>query len=863
MATITVTTAADVVSAGDGVLSLREAVQQANATTAADAIVFASALEGQTLTLTQGQLTLSADLSIDGDRDDNGSEAAISGGGVSRVLAVAGVQTDVTLNDLAILDGNTLSPSGDSGGGGAGIWVEAGLSLQLNGCTISGNDSLDAFGAGAGVFVGVGGRLQMQSTTISDNLSYGAGGGLFLASSSSAVITGCTIQSNLATEFSSTGNSAKGGGIYAIDADVQVLNSTILQNGSVFGGGIHVKDAELEIGESTVASNRSGGFMGYGSGGGLRLDGGSTRILNSTITNNTDYAGPYGRFLDGAGIANSGLLALENTIISGNVSSGSYQYSGEPFTANDDVQGRISFSNGHNIFGSSVDGGIAGDEEFVSATLLFATVTSDIGGGVFGNNGGATPTVALRDAIDNPAVSGAEPVAAGAVDQRGVARPNPAASNPDIGAFELNQTALSTTASPNNDVLTGTAAANTLGGLEGADLLLGLAGNDTLNGSLGNDTLRGGLGNDILNGAGEQDTASYRDATAAVIVSLAGGTSTGALGADILSGIESLEGGSGGDSLTGDGLANGLSGLTGNDRLYGLTGNDRLYGGAGDDLLEGGFGDDWLDGGADIDTVSYVGDAYPLAVTINLTIGQVTRSGEVDRLQGIENADGTNNADTLFGDTLANRLGGAGGADTIKGLGGDDVLIGGLGNDSLDGDAGLDLADFTSGTAVTVDLSLAADRATQGAEVDTLLEIEGAIGSANADTFRGDALANLFRGQGGKDTATGGAGADDFDYDAPAHSTVGAARDVITDFTPGVDDLDLSTIDARSATPAVNDAFTFLAVRGAAFTGAGQVRWYQSSGVTLVEANLDANLAPDLQIQLTGLKTLSSGDFVL
>ena len=41
MATLTVTTAADVVNAADGVLSLREAVVQANATGAPDTIVFA------------------------------------------------------------------------------------------------------------------------------------------------------------------------------------------------------------------------------------------------------------------------------------------------------------------------------------------------------------------------------------------------------------------------------------------------------------------------------------------------------------------------------------------------------------------------------------------------------------------------------------------------------------------------------------------------------------------------------------------------------------------------------------------------------------------------------------------------------
>ena len=130
-------------------------------------------------------------------------------------------------------------------------------------------------------------------------------------------------------------------------------------------------------------------------------------------------------------------------------------------------------------------------------------------------------------------------------------------------------------------------------------------------------------------------------------------------------------------------------------------------------------------------------------------------------------------------------------------------------------------------------------------------------------SFRGDGLANLFRGLGGTDTLTGGTGTDLFDFDATAHSTVGAARDVVTDFAPSGDKLNLATVDARSATAAVNDAFAFLATPGAAFTAAGQVRWYRSGGNTLVEANLDTDLGADLQIELTGLKTLSAVDFVL
>ena len=48
MATFTVNTTADVVDGNLSVLSLREAVSQANATVAADTIIFATGIEGNT-----------------------------------------------------------------------------------------------------------------------------------------------------------------------------------------------------------------------------------------------------------------------------------------------------------------------------------------------------------------------------------------------------------------------------------------------------------------------------------------------------------------------------------------------------------------------------------------------------------------------------------------------------------------------------------------------------------------------------------------------------------------------------------------------------------------------------------------------
>ena len=51
---------------------------------------------------------------------------------------------------------------------------------------------------------------------------------------------------------------------------------------------------------------------------------------------------------------------------------------------------------------------------------------------------------------------------------------------------------------------------------------------------------------------------------------------------------------------------------------------------------------------------------------------------------------------------------------------------------------------------------------------------------------------------------------------------------------------------------------------GAGFTGvAGQLRWFQSSGMTFVEGDTNGNQLADFQLQLTGLKALTANDFIL
>ena len=85
--------------------------------------------------------------------------------------------------------------------------------------------------------------------------------------------------------------------------------------------------------------------------------------------------------------------------------------------------------------------------------------------------------------------------------------------------------------------------------------------------------------------------------------------------------------------------------------------------------------------------------------------------------------------------------------------------------------------------------------------------------------------------------------------------------DIIADFAPGTDKIDVSGIDAIAAT-AANDAFTFIG--SAAFSHqAGQLRFETVGGQTSIHADIDGDGFADMQIMLQTAVALTAGDFVL
>ena len=278
---------------------------------------------------------------------------------------------------------------------------------------------------------------------------------------------------------------------------------------------------------------------------------------------------------------------------------------------------------------------------------------------------------------------------------------------------------------------------DTLRGDENVNKLWGRGGRDVLEGRGGADTLDGGSDN---------DTASYAHSPGGVTVDL---TLTGPqatennhdAAGDTLIGIENLEGSNHSDRLTGDDGAN---------------------------VLEGRGGADTLDGGRGSDTASYAHSPGGVTVDLTLTGPQATENNHDaagDTLIGIENLEGSSDADTLRGDENANKLQGGGGDDVLEGRGGADTLDGGLGGDT---------ASYAhSPGGVTVDLTLTGPQATENnhdAAGDTLIGIENLEGSNHSDRLTGDDGNNVLEGRGGADVLDGGSGYDTASY---AHSPGG------------------------------------------------------------------------------------------
>ena len=225
--------------------TLREAVGAANRDGAGmdnitfDAKVFGSA---QTITLAQGEIAITAAVSIEG---PGARLLTIDAGGASRIFNIGA--------------GNTWQ-TGPPGS----MTTIAGVSL-VNG-NGNGND-------GGAIFIND--TLTLNNCTLADNLAT-AGGAVFGSGASTLTLNGCTLARNTATV---------GGAIYS-SGGLSLLNCTVFGNNAGQGGGISANDVSLS--SCTVTGN----FLRTISDGGGIFANGTVTLNNSIVAGNQANGDP-------------------------------------------------------------------------------------------------------------------------------------------------------------------------------------------------------------------------------------------------------------------------------------------------------------------------------------------------------------------------------------------------------------------------------------------------------------------------------------------------------------------------------------------------------------------------------------------
>lgn len=365
LSTITVTSLADTFNAGTGV-TLRDAIYAANNNTSIDGSVageagvqniigFQSGLTG-TISLTQGQFTISSSMKIEG---LGAANTIIDAQQNSRVFNITSTAGDVALDGLTLENGQVAAAGGaiystsmgtltvtnstlsantvtDVGSGSSGGAIySAGTTVTVTNSTLSGNLAKATAATdlhidkGGAIFVS-GAALSVSNSTLSGNSAPATGNGAgSLGGAIYTYNTTVTLASSMFSENSATStsfsHSGMGGVIFVSGGALTVTDSILSGNsaagsggGGGFGGAINSNNAAVSITGSTLSANSATSLAsaGWGYGGGVRTVGGTLTVTNSTFSGNS--AAGIGRGYGGAIWTNSTAVTLTNSTLSAN-----------------------------------------------------------------------------------------------------------------------------------------------------------------------------------------------------------------------------------------------------------------------------------------------------------------------------------------------------------------------------------------------------------------------------------------------------------------------------------------------------------------------------------------------------------------
>ena len=398
---------------GNGVCTLRAAIEEANAHAGADGIFFSIPTtdpgysNGIWTIFTNALPGISDSVNITGP----GADKLIIWKVTTQQAPILSVTTSGTVNVSSLTFGSLI---GQEPSFGSGIENSSSGTVNVTDCRFINNlvSSSSTPAKGGGIYNNSG-TVHVTSSAFSfnradsPNSSQSRGAGIYNNTGTVSVVN---------STFNNNGADA-GGGIFNENGVVSVTGCTFHDNGAAFwGGGITSFGGTVNITNSTFYANvaysrQTSGIFGVG--GGIAIYNCTLNLTNSTVTANFSGAG-------GSGVSNGvgsgvGVVNVKSTIIASNYGGVSI------FAAAPDVSGAFN-SSGFNLIGKK-----DGSTGFTAATDKKGTVASPLNPGLdpkgLRSNGGPTQTIALvsgSSAIDKGTSAGLTGTLT--TDQRGLAR---------------------------------------------------------------------------------------------------------------------------------------------------------------------------------------------------------------------------------------------------------------------------------------------------------------------------------------------------------------------------------------------------------------------------------------------------------
>lgn len=343
---------------GNGVCTLRAAIQEANANGSTDTInlpvgeyILNIPGAGENRAAT-GDLDISESLSIVG-IGGSPDQVIINGNGSilnDRVLHILGGAT-VSLSNLTVKGGHVRSTVG------GGIYLESG-NLTIDNCTISDNtawnpDAIVDGGNGGGIYVTTTSTLLIKNSTLtrntSDTNSKGIGGGAIF-NNGALRIEDTTFDANSAVNSpSAAGGALQNQGGTGLDPNVArviLVRNSFTRNNANIGGAIRNLYGAIIMDGGTISNNQANS-----SGGGIENSGGNMIIGHVSIHDNNANQ-------TGGGISNFDALDLSySAVYSNTVSQALNGQAGQGGGIYNSGQGRLSLLNTTITLNAGQEGG--------------------------------------------------------------------------------------------------------------------------------------------------------------------------------------------------------------------------------------------------------------------------------------------------------------------------------------------------------------------------------------------------------------------------------------------------------------------------------------------------------------------------